>query len=80
MTGLLTGTRKREVRIDDYPGIHRPRTKFLDVQKANLRHRKQRKHSRSQTSKITRRLIDLLGKILKEIREIERTMRMRKNC
>ena len=60
------------VRIDDYPGIHRPRTKFLDVQKANLRHRKQRKHSRSQTRKITRRLLDLLGKILKEIREIER--------
>ena len=52
--------------------IHRPRTKFIDVQKANLRYRKQRKHSRSQTSKITRRLIDLLGKILKEIREIER--------
>lgn len=43
-------------------GIHRPRTKFLDVQKANLTYRKQRKHSRSQTRKITRRLLDLLGK------------------
>ena len=53
-------------------GIHRPRTKFLDVQKANLTYRKQRKHSRSQTRKITRRLLDLLCKILKEIREIER--------
>ena len=53
-------------------GIHRPRTKFLDVQKANLRYRKQRKHSRSQTRKITRRLLDLLGKILNEIRESER--------
>ena len=53
-------------------GIHRPRTKFLDVQKANLTYRKQRKHSRSQTRKITRRLLDLLGKILKEIREIVR--------
>ncbi len=53
-------------------GIHRPRTKFLDVQKANLTYRKQRKHSRSQTRKITRRLLDLLGKTLKEIREIER--------
>ena len=53
-------------------GIHRPRTKFLDVQKANLTYRKQRKHSRSQTRKITRRLLDLLGKILKGIREIER--------
>lgn len=54
-------------------GIHRPRTKFLDVQKANLRYRKQSKHSRSQTRKITRRLLDLLGKILKEIREIEKS-------
>lgn len=53
-------------------GIHRHRTKFLDVQKANLTCRKQRKHSRSQARKITRRLIDLLGRILKEIREIER--------
>ena len=53
-------------------GIHRPQTKFIDVQKANLTYRKQRKHSRSQTRKITRRLLDLLGKILKEIREIER--------
>ena len=53
-------------------GIHRPRTKFLDVQKANLTYRKQRKHSRNQTRKITRRLLDLLGKILKEIRKIER--------
>ena len=53
-------------------GIHRPRTKFLDVQKENLTYRKQRKHSRSQTRKITRRLLDLLCKILKVIREIER--------
>ena len=53
-------------------GFHRPRTKFLDVQKANLTYRKQRKHSMSLTRKITRRLLDLLGKILKEIREIER--------
>ena len=53
-------------------GSHRPRTKFLDVQKANLTYRKQRKYSRSQTRKITRRLLDLLGKILKVIREIER--------
>lgn len=53
-------------------GIHSPRTKFLDVQKANLTYRKQRKHSRSQARKITCRLLDLLGKILKEIREIEK--------
>lgn len=43
-------------------GIHRPRTKSLDVQEANLTYRKQRKHSRNQTRKITRRLLDLLSK------------------
>ena len=53
-------------------GIHRPRTKFLDVEKANLTYRKQRKHTMAQTRKITRRLLDLLGKILKEMRKMER--------
>ena len=53
-------------------GIHCPRTKFLDVEKANLTYRKQRKHTKSQTRKITRRLLDLLGKILKEMRKMER--------
>ena len=53
-------------------GIHRPRTKFLDVEKANLIYRKQRKHTKGQTRKITRRLLDLLGKILKETRKMER--------
>ena len=53
-------------------GIHRPRTKFIDVQKANLTYRKQRRHSKSQTRKMTRRLLELLGKILKEIRKTER--------
>ena len=53
-------------------GIHHNRTKFLDVQKANLTYGKQRRHNRGQTRKITHRLLDLLGKILKEIREIER--------
>ena len=53
-------------------GIRRPRTKFLDVEKANLTYRKQRKHTKSQTRKITRRLLDLLGKILREIRKIGR--------
>jgi hypothetical protein len=50
-------------------GIHRPRTKFLDVEKANLAYVKQRKHSKSQQRKIIRRLIRLLGKILQEIRK-----------
>ena len=53
-------------------GVHRPRTKYLDVEKANLSYRKQRKHSNSQTRKMTRRLLNLLGKILKEIRRMER--------
>ena len=38
----------------------------------NLAFRKQRKHSKSQTRKMTRRLLELLGKILKEIRKPER--------
>ncbi len=53
-------------------GLHRPRTKFLDVEKANLTYRKQRKHTKGQTRRITRRLLDLLGKILKEMRKMER--------
>lgn len=53
-------------------GGHRPRTKCLDVEKTNLTYRKQRKHTKSQTRKITRRLLDLLWKILKEIRKMER--------
>lgn len=53
-------------------GVRRPRTKFLDVEKANLSYRKQRKHSNARTRKMTRRLLNLLGKILKEIRRMER--------
>jgi len=53
-------------------GVLRPRTKFIDVEKANLAYRKQRKHSKSQTRKMTRRLLKLLGKLLKEIRKMER--------
>lgn len=53
-------------------GIHRPKTKYLDVEKANMGYVKQRKHSKSQTRELTRRLVNLLGKILKEIRRMER--------
>lgn len=53
-------------------GIHRPKTRYLDVEKANMGYVKQRKHSKSQTRKLTRRLVNLLGKILKEIRRMER--------
>ena len=51
-------------------GIHRPRTKYLDVEKANMVYVKQRKHKKSQQRRIIRRLINLQGKILKEIRRI----------
>ena len=40
--------------------------------KANLTYRKQRKRTKVQTRKITRRLLGLLGKILREIRRMER--------
>ena len=53
-------------------GIHRPRTKYLDVEKANMGYVKQRKHSKSQQRKLIRRLIHLLGKILSEIRKMMR--------
>ena len=52
--------------------IHRPRTKYLDVEKANLTYMKQRKHNKSQQRKLTRRLIKLLAKILEEIRKMMR--------
>jgi len=53
-------------------GILRPRTKYLDVSKANMSYRKQRRHTKQQTRKMLRRLLDLLGKILGEIRRMER--------
>ena len=49
--------------------IHRPRTKYLDVEKANLTYSK---HNKSQQRKLTRRLIKLLAKILEEIRKMMR--------
>ena len=50
--------------------VHRPRTKYTDVEKANLSYRKQRRHTKVQTRKLTRRLLNLLGKILKETRRL----------
>ena len=63
---------KTYTQLSERMGVRRPRTKFLDVEKANLSYRKQRKHSTAKTRKMTRRLLNLLGKILKEIRRIER--------
>ena len=53
-------------------GIHRPRTKYHDVEKANMGYVKQRRHSREGQRKLTRRQIHLLGKLLGEIRKMVR--------
>ena len=53
-------------------GIRRPRTKYLDVKRANMGYVKQRKHGKSQQRRLIRRLVDLQGKILKEIRKMMR--------
>ena len=53
-------------------GKSRPRTKYNDVAEANLAYAKQRKHTKSKTRKILRRLLNLLGKMLTEIREMVR--------
>ena len=44
------------------------RTKYNDIEKANLAYRKQRKHTHKHTRKMIMRLLALLGKILSEIR------------
>ena len=49
-------------------GEHRLRTKYNDIEKANLAYRRQRKHTHKQTRKMTRRLLALLDKMLGEIR------------
>ena len=49
-------------------GEHRMRTKYNDIEKANLAYKKQRKHTHKQTRKMIMRLLALLGKILGEIR------------
>ncbi len=53
-------------------GIHRMRTKYLDVSRGNMAYVKQRRHTQKQTRKIIRRLLDLLGKILAELRRLDR--------
>lgn len=47
-------------------------TKFVDIEKATLAYRKQRRHTKVQTRKMTRRLLLLFRKILKEIRRMVR--------
>ncbi len=57
-------------------GERRMRTKYNDIEKANLAYRKQRKHTHKQTRKMIMRLLSLLEKILCEIR---RQMRVHPN-
>ena len=54
--------------ISSYLKEHRMRTKYNDVEKANLAYRKHRKHTQKQTRKMIMRLLALLGKMLGEIR------------
>ena len=53
-------------------GIHRMRTKYLDVSRDNMAYVKQRRHTKQRTHKIIRRLLGLLGKILAELRRLNR--------
>ena len=53
-------------------GIHRPRTKYIDVSNANMAYVKQRRHSHTQTRRLIRRELQLLEKILEEIRRMQR--------
>ena len=55
-----------------YPTDQKLLWECVDVEKANMGYVKQRKHSKSQQRKLTRRLIHLLGKILEEIRKMIR--------
>lgn len=54
--------------ISSQLGEHKMRTKYNDIEKANLAYRKQRKHTHKQTRKMIMRLLALLGKLLGEIR------------
>ena len=53
-------------------GIHRMRTKYLDVSCANMAYVKQRRHTQKRTHRMIRRLLELLGKILAELRRLDR--------
>ena len=55
-------------RISSQLGEHRLRTKYNDIEKANLAYKKQRKHTHKKTRKMIMRPLALLGKILGEIR------------
>ena len=53
-------------------GVHRMRTKHLGVSRDNMAYVKQRRHTQKRTHRMIRRLLDLLGKILAEMRRLDR--------
>lgn len=59
--------------ISEQLGEHRLKTKYRDIEKANLAYMKQRKHKKNQTRHMIMRLLKLLGKILAEFRRQTRS-------
>ena len=57
--------------------IQRPRNKYLDVSRAYLAYSKLRKRRKSQTRMITRRLLQLLEKLLDQLEQIHSSYRNR---
>ena len=53
-------------------GVHRMRTKYLDVSRDNMAYVKQRRHTQKRTRKIIHRMLELLGKMLAELRRLDR--------
>lgn len=53
-------------------GVHRMRTKYNDVSRDRMAYVKQRRHTQKRTRKIIRRMLGLLGKILAELRRLDR--------
>lgn len=53
-------------------GVRRMRTKYLDVSRDNMAYVKQRRHTQKRTRRMIHRLLELLGKILAELRRLGR--------
>ena len=53
-------------------GIHRMRTKYHDIARDHMAYVKQRRHAQKKTDRMIRRLLGLLGKILAELRRLDR--------
>ena len=53
-------------------GVRRMRTKYLDVSRDHMAYVKQRRHTQKRTRRMIHRLLELLGKILAELRRLDR--------